>query len=345
MSYDLKTYSNELFRVRAEIISLNKAIESIEVFPSPWSFGNGGDLYSKLTVWNAVKATAEEEYEKYGACLNPNPRIKQAIAFLNRNPEFQLDTVIAKNFDPAGKETTLPPSTVEYWPDLKKQLSAQMGSGWDVSGMLCAACHETLLFEGTIGPDGRPRPHVEREPCMEGNLAIVLPCGHIFCKPCLNVMRQAWVDADEADEFPNDLCCPFCQMKLQYECGHFYEDLPAPETPEDFEAFPLTVPEGASPPPPRCDHCIWNKVRGGWRTSSNWALNATYADCLFLLQAREAGDMMCCFSPSGRQLARLRRLQNLADMVGPDLVLDGVAAEDTHPSWCVESELASYATS
>ncbi|KAH6664787.1 hypothetical protein F5X68DRAFT_195387 [Plectosphaerella plurivora] len=282
----------------------------------------------------------ERDYEKNGAC-DPNPEIKKAIAYLDRNPEFQLESVPAKNFRPTVGPVG-PSSVVEYWPDLKKQLFAQKALGaesrWDVSGMLCAVCNETLLFEGIIGPDGRPRPHVQREPCMKGSIAIVLPCGHIFCKMCLDTMREKWVEEEEDDMDPSHLGCPFCRASFQYGCGHFYKDLPAPETPEDLEAFPPTVPEGASLPP-SCDKCLWDFLKRSWAESFDLGLRSTHADVLFLGQAREAKEMMGCFEPSEAQLKRLERLTDL-ERAGPAFVNVGEAAEDSHPTWCVRSKLA-----
>jgi len=316
---------SDLKTMRVDSISINKAIKSVDILHSPWSFDDKGTFETRLVMCKAVYDMVEDQYAKHARTNYPADHIAKITAFLERNPEYRQDCVRQRPVS----DKTVPFAALSacYWPHLKTQLllmDIPRTNTWDTSGMECSISRESLLLQGTMGPDGRPRPHVRRTPHQSGQIAIVLPCGHIIGKECLDELRCSNQHAT----------CPLCGGRLKYDCGHFYEDLPAPESPEDLLSFPFQYP------PKKCDKCLWKDFTEFWDigfrellTDSERAIAALegYAHTPQQDVARNSGPLLEYVDTVARMSCLLMFARQVAD-AGQDV-------EEIHSTWAAESPL------
>lgn len=149
-----------------------------------------------------------------------------------------------------------------FWPELKPQLAAIPDGAWHTAVLECAICLDPLRLVGRYDRLGRPEPPKKRSrPGREA--AIVIPCGHVFGKGCLDAFRR---DSDSSD-------CPLCRAEMDYVCGQWYEDLPLPCNADEMQRFPDFFFTEDHIPPEECRRCEW--INAEWRP--NWVYRAMHA--------------------------------------------------------------------
>lgn len=323
----LKSCVGALEEMRRDAIGVNKAIENTDIIHSPWSFDDKGTYDNRLSVYRAVN-----EMAKSGRLTNgPPDHLAKVVAFLRRNAEGAPECVrrrSACNCLASWAPLTALPS--HFWPDIRYQMDLRNihhNHTWDTSAMQCPACSGRLVFEGTIGPDGRPRLHVQRQGEKRGELTIILPCGHVIGQDCLNTLRGSM----------NHSLCPKCSGSLKYRCGHFYEDLPAPESLQDLRSLRFSAP------PSKCDCCLWKEFREFWDTGFGELLRESEQSLDLLrrhidtkqLGAVQERDLL------RHHLAMIGGMRCLL-MVSDRILQAGKDTEEIHSTWATESPLAKW---
>ncbi|ETS85159.1 hypothetical protein PFICI_03184 [Pestalotiopsis fici W106-1] len=92
------------------------------------------------------------------------------------------------------------------------------------TNLVCSVCQETPLKMSTS-------PHTLA--CE--NDSVISPCGHVFCRGCLDT----WIDAHQS--------CPLCRFELTRKCGHAIE--PRVIAKDTILSLPPTLPEGGKVAP------------------------------------------------------------------------------------------------
>lgn len=335
-SMPLHVYKDALKNVRLDLISIESRIRDIDLVPSSWASGREADRESRLRLCSALCSMAAAESWKPEALRSLSQvRVAKARRFLDQNQEFKKSSLPAPRVNQLPEN--VPPVVSSYFPDLKTQLDGiaiPTGETWDLSSMECALCHEPLVFQGTIGPDMRPRPHVTRTPSQEGEIAIVLPCAHIVGKGCLDILRRKKMAG-----------CPFCQAKLHYCCGHVFEDLPAPETRADLDLFPFPFHGLVR----SCDVCLWNEFKHFTNKALYELLKATAGDAESLNQLQSYPEPSVVDAAAGNtesvarapHMRRRRLALALCFLAEIDPIVEAAAhADQLQPTWAIESPLA-----
>ncbi|KAF6808974.1 hypothetical protein CMUS01_13783 [Colletotrichum musicola] len=119
-----------------------------------------------------------------------------------------------------------------------------------------------------------PAQQVERaSPREDGNIATVLPCGHIFCRACVFRIRfQGYTGPMLNVITPNfdtsNPRCPVCRATLRYKrcwANCTASGIPFPKSADALARFPQTTPEAASSGkqamPENCNTCLLTKER------------------------------------------------------------------------------------
>ncbi|KAF6816489.1 hypothetical protein CPLU01_13844 [Colletotrichum plurivorum] len=112
-------------------------------------------------------------------------------------------------------------------------------------------------------------------PGKDGNIATVLPCGHIFCRACVFRIRfQGYIGPGPMLNVitPNfdtsNPRCPVCRATLRYKkcwANCTASGIPFPKSADALARFPQTTPEAASSGkqamPENCNTCLLTKER------------------------------------------------------------------------------------
>lgn len=143
---------------------------------------------------------------------------------------------------------------------------------------VCRTCPLAIVGDGRAeqdrGSNGLDKNYLQAgddlekiRPAEDGEMAIVLPCGHIFCKSCVFQIRYQGFIGPLAMHDVSDPCCPVCRFKLRYEecwasCRH--SGIPFPKSAEALAKFPQTTTEAASGTmamPKSCNTCLITRKR------------------------------------------------------------------------------------
>lgn len=110
-------------------------------------------------------------------------------------------------------------------------------------------------------------------PGEDGNIATVLPCGHVFCRACIFRIRyQGYTGPRPSPVTPNfdtsNPRCPVCRATLRYKkcwANCSASGIPFPKSADALARFPQTTPEAASSGkeamPEKCNTCLLTKER------------------------------------------------------------------------------------
>lgn len=151
-----------------------------------------------------------------------------------------------------------------YFPPVRRQLSLDPNL-FEGLKLTCVICRQEMNIVGDGFPESdhrsdgfaathgvtsarelrRRRPQPSKE-----STAIVVPCGHIFCRGCLYAL--CWEGFDVNDFVPgneqakSDPACPMCKQSLCFENCVFrcrYPGIPFPRNKRALDIFPQTMNE------------------------------------------------------------------------------------------------------